>query len=78
MYMNFEIPFCQKEELKLEGIIDVQTVTTRVKIGITRSIVVSFEKYMKEIEWNEESLICNNLLNSGNSIYTQNQLGSIK
>ena len=25
-----------------------------VKIGITRSIVVSFEKYMKEIEWNEE------------------------
>ena len=25
-----------------------------VKIGITRSIVASFEKYMKEIEWNEE------------------------
>lgn len=25
-----------------------------VKIGITRSIVSSFEKYMKEIEWNEE------------------------
>ncbi|MFJ8242314.1 hypothetical protein [Bacillus tropicus] len=26
-----------------------------VKIGITRSIVVSFEKYMKDIEWNEEN-----------------------
>lgn len=25
-----------------------------VKIGIARSIVVSFEKYMKDIEWNEE------------------------
>ncbi|PEW42396.1 hypothetical protein COD90_24785 [Bacillus cereus] len=25
-----------------------------VKVGITRSIVASFEKYMKEIEWNEE------------------------
>ncbi|PFW58361.1 hypothetical protein COE58_08550 [Bacillus cereus] len=25
-----------------------------VKVGITRSIVASFEQYMKEIEWNEE------------------------
>lgn len=25
-----------------------------VKIGITRSIAASFEKYMKDIEWNEE------------------------
>ena len=52
--MNFEIPFFRRKSLKLEGIIDVQTVTTRSEIGITRSIVVSFEKYMKDIEWNEE------------------------
>ena len=49
-----------------------------VKVGITRSIVASFEKYMKKLNGTKKSLTYNNLLNSGNNIYIQNQLGLIK
>ncbi len=53
--MNFEIPlYSEGRALSWREYLMYKQLPHGVKIGITRSIVVSFEKYMKEIEWNEE------------------------